>query len=125
MNRVKINEVWYVPETDKYQEPFYFDPVSYDGCIVEDDEIALEANRLRQDDGTLFTDCTTYIKYTDKSQTNKPVEYWDNPKWLVGILQNDPISLKDLPEMSNASFHLLHALLTHLADKGWFDGVKV
>jgi hypothetical protein len=124
MNRVKINGVWYVPETAEGKEPFYFDPHSFDGCVVEDNNVCFEASRLRQDDGSLFKDSIVDIKYTNKTLP-ETTEYWDNPNWLVGILNNDPFSLKDLPEMPDESFRLLHAFLEHLACKGWFDGVKV
>lgn len=115
MTRIKINGVWYVPETQSID----LDPVRYEACIVENAEVSFEANRLYKDDDSFFEGID--IKYIDKTSAVHQQEYWDNDKWMIGVLNDDPESLADLPDMSDDNKRFLQVFLQYLLDRGWLS----
>ena len=118
MERIEINGVWYVRENTK--ENIILDPTHFDGCVVENDNFAFEATRIFKDDGTPYEGLT--IECTDKRFENRKdwkVEHWDNDNWLRGILNNNPDSWKELPEMGSGDIHFLQTFLQYLKDKEW------
>lgn len=115
MTRIKINGVWYVPETQHID----LDPVRYEACIVENSEVSFEASRLYKDDDSFFDDID--IKYIDKTGDVHQQEFWDNNKWMIGVLSDDPESLADLPNMSDDNKRFLKVFLQYLLDRGWLS----
>ena len=117
MDRIEINGVWYVKEDQQQEEPIVLDPTNYHGCIVENDEFAIEATKTLRDDGGYY-DCLD-IEFSDKRHKPWKEERWDNPAWMNGVLNNEPESLKELPDIGPKGIKFLQAFLKHLKDKEW------
>jgi hypothetical protein len=119
-DRIQIDGVWYTKET-KDNEPkkeVTLDPTGFEGCVVENDEACFEVIRTKKDDGTYYSGID--IKYTNKR--NNEVQFWDNNSWMIGVLDNNPTSLNNLPDdLSVGGLELLKAFFKYLASKevGW------
>jgi hypothetical protein len=120
-DRIQIDGIWYVKE-----EPIKLDPTHFEGYAVENDDFCFESIRTFMYDvsGTkykigLYSDID--IKCVDKrdGRDNWKEHIWDNNKWMIDVLENDPDSLKELPDMGSNNIQFLQAFLQHLKDKGW------
>ena len=121
-DRIQINGVWYKREEPK-REPAEW-PVEEMVCscrtyIFETTEFCFQASRSYKDNSdTLYSDMD--IEFTDKRVKPWKEEYWDNPNWFRGILDNNPDSLKEaLKELGGNGVEQLQAFLGYLKDKGW------
>ena len=121
-NRIQIDGVWYVKEDQIQIKEIEMDPVWFDGCVVENGEVVFEATRILRDDYTPYSDSVN-IEFTDKRSDDKKdwkVDNWDNNKWMVGVMQNNPDSMKDLPDIGKDNILFLQEFLKQLKDKDWF-----
>jgi hypothetical protein len=117
MDRIEINGIWYVREDQQQDELIVLDPANYHGCVVEDSEFAIEATKTLRNDGGYY-DCLD-IKFTDKRSKPWKEETWDHPAWMRGVLNNNPESLNELPDIGPKGIKFLQAFLKHLKDKEW------
>ena len=124
-NRIKIDDVWYVRE-DAIQDPLdhledeeiEMDILSIDGRIFETDLYCFEATRLYNDEGVPYEGCD--IKVTDKRVRPWKEEYLDNPKWFIGVLENNPDSMTEAREIfCDRGIVELRAFIRDLIDVGW------
>ena len=124
-DRIQINGIWYVKEnTEEKLKSIKLDPVDSQVCSVENDDFAFKAIRLLKEDGTpygLYVSGLNSIdiESTDKRSTPWKIEHWDNDHWMRGVLENNPDSWKDLPDMGSDNIMFLQAFLQHLVNKGW------
>ena len=95
-NRIEINGVWYVREEQPI-EKIELDATSYNGRVYESDLYCFEVTQILNDDGLPYDDC--YIEVTDKRVKPWKVEHIDNPKWFIGVLENNPESMEEANEM--------------------------
>ena len=95
-DRIEINGVWYIKETNSTPTltPKLEPSVSFEGLVFESDLYCFEATRLRDDDGE-FYDKQCDIKFTDKNLKDTEPEYWDNSGWMVEFLKNDPEAIEE------------------------------
>ena len=117
LDRIQINGVWYVREDQQEEESIVLDPANYHGCVVEDNEFAIEATKTLRDGGDYY-DCLD-IKFTDKRSKPWKEEDWDHIGWMRGVLNNVPASLEQLPDIGPKGIQYLQAFLKHLKDKEW------
>jgi hypothetical protein len=126
MERIEINGVWYVREdsTPKTQpeDSIHIDATMSQHLIFETDECCFNVHRIYRDDEETFYDDVS-IEFTDKRPTNREdwkTEYWDNDRWLIGVLQNDEISLREAREsLSEKGISELKYVIRQLIERGW------
>jgi len=118
MERIEINGVWYVKEDTTTKKHIELDPTHFEGYVVEDDDFCFEAHRIFRDDGTPYENCVS-IEYTDKRFPDRKVDHWDNTLWMKGILNNNPYSFFELPDMGLEGVRFFQAFLQYLTDKKW------
>ena len=118
MDRIQINGVWYVRETQE-QEIILDDLTKTLNIIYENENYSWEATRIYKDDGETFYD-TFDIEFTDKRVKPWKTDLWDNNAWMRGILINDPVSLEHLRESVCPQGEAeLKAFLTKLKEEEW------
>jgi len=121
MDRIEVNGFWYVKEELVPKKHIEIDPTHAESYVVENDDFCFEASRIFKEDGSFYDDCS--IQCTDKRFENRKdwtVDYWDNNCWMNNVLNNDPDSWKELPDMGpKENMDLLLAFLQFLKDKNW------
>jgi hypothetical protein len=115
-DRIEINGIWYVKEKPDSFSPIELDPVEFEGVVVENDYFCFEATRICRDNGGHYG---LDIKFTDKRIKPFKEDYWDNDSWMKGILNNNPDSLKELPDIGSDGIRFLQAFLQFLKDEEW------
>jgi len=115
-DRIQIDGVWYIREHIA-QKPIELDPTEFEGIVVEDDKFCFEATRILRDYGGYYDDIN--IKFTDKRIKPWKEENWDNNIWMKGVLNNEPVSFEELPDMGSDGIRFLQAFLQLLTDKDW------
>lgn len=121
-NRIQIDGVWYVKEDQVQIKEIEMDPAWFDGCVAENDEVCFEATRILRDEYTPYSDSID-IKFTNKTGGDREhwtEDHWDNNKWMVGVMQNNPDSMKELPNIGKDNILFLQEFLKRLKDKDWF-----
>lgn len=122
-NRIQINGEWYVKENNI--EPLINpeDVIHSIECVWEDTNWCFVASLIVKEDD--FNDCydDVYLKITDKRKKNREnwsEEYIDNPKWVLGVLENNPESMEDANKMfDDEGLGYFKAFARYLIDKGW------
>ena len=123
-NRIKIGDEWYVKESsiNKTEDSIYIDATMSQHLIFETDECCFDVSRIYRDDEETFYDDVS-IEFTDKRPTDGEdcaTEYWDNNRWLIGVLQDDEESLKEAREsLSEKGIFELKYVVRQLVNKGW------
>jgi len=119
-DRIKIDGDWYIKESTVDKVKIEIDPTWTRGFVVEDDDYCFEFSVLDMDNKTAMPTLT----FTDKrTKPWKEPEYWDNPKWLLGVLNGEEQTTDDV-----GSYHFTDVglqtvkMVIKLADeKGWLD----
>ena len=123
-DRIQVNGVWYKrekPETPKYEinDQYVTKSMSY---TYESTDFCFEAIRIYKGGGEVFFDSID-IEFTDKRVKPWKVDYWDNPHWFRGILDNNPESLNEEEEtienLGPNGLGQLQGFLAYLKDKEW------
>lgn len=119
-NRIQIDGIWYVKE-DTIKKPTVeeLDPVNFEGYVVENSDYAFEATRIFRDDGTPYDDIDIEVTTKKGERKDWTVDHWDHNSWMLGVLYNNPDSLKELPDMGGKNVLFLQAFLRFLKDKNW------
>jgi hypothetical protein len=115
-DRIQIDGIWYIKE-NKVQEKIELDPTKFEGIVVEDDKFCFEVTKMLKDSGEYYDDVD--MKFTDKRVKPWKEEHWDNNAWLEGILNNNPDSHKELPDIGSEGIRFLQAFLQYLKDEEW------
>lgn len=121
-DRVQIDGVWYVREDQAQLDTVLedFDPTGFEGYVVENDEVCFEATRIKRDDDSFYDGCVD-IKFTHKvgERRNWVEDSWDNATWMLGVLNSNPESLKEISDLGTHNILFLKAFLRFLKDKEW------
>lgn len=125
-DRIQVNGVWYVRETDAIPDPLRmttideFDVTRSLDRVWENDDYAFEAKILLAPDGTeledTWGDCwiVLTIKHTDEEHSI------DNPTWMLGVLDGDAQSMKEANKMMTPEgIGLFRGFLSLLIKNGW------
>jgi hypothetical protein len=119
--RIQIDGVWYVRETESQPQPDFIDVEinTSISALYENDDYCWEAIKLINDDGTHQDDI--YVEFTDKNKTLKKIDYWDNMLWIKGVYEYNPDSIEQASEMMSDD-GILHfrSFLNELKKIGWF-----
>jgi hypothetical protein len=116
-DRIQIDGVWHIKEEHKKEIKLV--PTHFEGYAIENDDFCLESIRTFMYEVGLYSDID--IKCIDKREgrDNWKEHIWDNNKWMIEVLENNPDSLKELPDMGSNNIQFLQAFLQHLKNKGW------
>ena len=122
-NRIKIGDEWYVKESsiNKTEDSIHIDATMSQHIIFETDECCFNVSRIYRDDEETFYDDVS-IEFTDKrgSYEDWKAEDWDNNTWLIGVLQNDEVSLVSAREsLSEKGISELKYVVKQLVKRGW------
>ena len=122
MNRILINDIWYVPENS--QDIVVIEPDREECYTVENSDFYFKAIRIFDQEENSFFD-NIDIHFIDK-RPNKPKQQdtWDNNDWMIRILKNDNASMEDLPDIGRSGLATLKAFLQFLVDKDWLKTSK-
>jgi superfamily I DNA and RNA helicase len=117
--RIQIDGVWYVRETESQPEFIDVEINTSISALYENDDYCWEAIKLINDDGTHQDDI--YVEFTDKNKTLKKIDYWDNMLWIKGVYEYNPDSIEQASEMMSDD-GILHfrSFLNELKKIGWF-----
>ena len=116
-DRIQIDGVWYVREDNIEDEPIKLEVVETQGYLVENTNFSYEATRIGNDEGGYYEGVD--IQVTDKRSKPWKEDNWDNNNWMRGVLEYDPVSWKELPDLGSEDIKFLMAFLQHLKDKEW------
>ena len=125
-DRIQINGVWYKREEPKIETPKYeindLNVTKHLSYSFESTDFCFEAIRLYKDEGETFFDSID-IEFTDKRVKPWKTDFWDNPSWFKGILDNDPEALNDedgtIKDLGSSGLGQLQGFLAYLKDKKW------
>jgi len=125
-NRIKIGDEWYVKESSltntQPEDSIHIDATMSQHLTFETDECCFNVSRIYRDDEETFYDGVS-IEFTDKRHSDRTewtTEYWDNDRWMIGVLRNDEHSLKEAREsLSEKGISELKYVLRQLVDRGW------
>jgi len=88
-DRLLINGVWYVRETEPETETKEIETTEFIGIVYETEDYVWKASKYYKDDGfSLYPDID--IEFTDKTTTPWAEDMWDNMNWFKGVLVNSP-----------------------------------
>ena len=116
-DRIQIDGVWYVREDNIEDEPIKLEVVETQGYLVENTNFSYDATRIANDEGGFYEGVD--IQVTDKRSKPWKEDNWDNSNWMRGVLEYDPVSWKELPDLGSEDIKFLMAFLQHLKDKEW------
>ena len=120
-DRIQIDGVWYVKEsnaTPKSVEIKDTQVIKFKGATYETNNYCWEATKIYKDDGTLYSGLD--VKFTDKTVNPWKDSHWDNDKWMEGVLENNPDSLKEAYEVMNEEgVAHFQAFLNKIKDEFW------
>ena len=119
-NRIKIGDVWYVREEQPIEE-IEMNITSFNGRTYESDLYCFEATQLLKDDGIPYDDSCD-IEVTDKRVKPWKVHILDNPRWFIGVLENNPDSMTEAHEMfCERGIIEFRAFVRDLIKVGWLN----
>ena len=129
-DRIQIDGVWYVRETDAIPDPlrmttiYEFDVTRSLNRIWENDDWAFEAKILLQPDSTALEDTwgDCWLTITEKVGNHDAwVEHSiDNPRWMLGVLEGDPLSMEEANKMMTPEgIRLFRGFLSLVIKNGW------
>ena len=96
-NRIKIDGTWYVKE---HSEDLIIPVVAYDGRTYETNLYRFEVSRVHDDEGKPFEDAID-IEITNKTVTPFKISHSDNPRWLIGVINDNKESLEEAGDVFN------------------------
>lgn len=131
-DRIQVNGIWYVKETTKavsnsveIENIDEFDVTRSLSRIWENDDWVFEAKILLAPDGTELEDTwgDCWITITDKD-TNEEHSI-DNPTWMLGVYEGDPLSMREANKMMTPEgIGLYRGFLSLLIKNGWLKKEK-
>ena len=123
MERILINNEWYVKESSQDpEEDINVDFMFSNSCIVETDNFCFEATRDMKDDNEgFYPDISIDVTIKEGDRKNWKTEYWDNPEWMRRVLTNDKNCLEEFKETVKEKYdqQVLLKLLCKLDEIGW------
>lgn len=126
MERIQINGVWYIKETNSefndFISEFNEDQVLYNkSCLFETNEYLWEAKLMTHKNGkNLYPEGGLFIEFTDKNENYKHKELWDNTSWMLGVYHNEKDSLIDAADtMDEEGIETFKDFIGHLIELNW------
>jgi len=123
MERILINNEWYVKESSQEpEEDIDVDLHFTNSCIVETDNFCFEATRCMKDGNVeYYPDISIDVTIKQGERKDWCEEYWDNPEWMRGVLNGDTKCLADLAETVTEKYdqQVLIKMLCKLDEIGW------
>ena len=120
-DRIQLNGEWYVREQSNPEPELDITDniIRFRGILHESDKYVFEATIIRKPGSEFeYYDCD--IKFKDKRTRPWIEDFWDNPTWVKGVLNNNPESLEELRKtvcpQGEAEFK---AFLKVLKQEGW------
>lgn len=119
-DRLLINGVWYVRETEPETETKEIETTDLICSVYETEDYVWKASKIYKDDGeTLYNGID--IEFTDKTTEPWKEDHWDNMNWFKGVSNDVPESMKDANKVMNAQgVKYFKLFLKKLKEKGWF-----
>ena len=129
-DRIQIDGIWYVRETDAIPDPLRmttideFDVTRSLSRVWENDDWAFDAKILLAPDGTELEDTwgDCWLTITEKVGNH---DAWvkhsiDNPTWMLGVYEGDPLSMREATKMmTSEGIRLFRDFLSLLIKNGW------
>lgn len=110
-NRIQINGVWYVKETQTVKSI----PVFYEGCVLENDYFVFDATISSKD----FDDIV--IEITDKRENPFKVQTIDNSMWLMNVLKKSSVQYDEIKSiLGEKNINEFIEFINVLHKKNWF-----
>ena len=121
MDRIKINDFWYVKEDKPTKLDLTEKDVTFSkSCVYETGDYCWEAVMLSKDNGENFYP-DLEIEFTDKKL--KTTEYWDNFIWLNKVLDGSKEEIEEAKkDMSDKGLEDFTAFLKFLKKENWLKG---
>jgi hypothetical protein len=117
-DRIQINGVWYRREEEITVPKPKLEITRYEGMITESNLYCFKAEKIYKDLDSDEVYEGLDIEFTDKR--NDSFEDWDNCKWMIAILNNEPEALETLRESVCLQGEVeFKAFLEVLVEKGW------
>jgi len=116
-DRIEINGVWYVRE-DKPKPEYNFRITDTESMILETSTSCFEMTVLKD------YNYDPSIQYTDKTVGEFGAwknEFWDSEAWMKGVLENNPESLQELPNLTDEDLAALQYLIKEAVERGWLE----
>jgi hypothetical protein len=124
-DRIQINGVWYKREEDSAEETesTFWEVTDYIGKVAESKLYIFKAERIYRD-GINSELYSVSIEFTDKRFTDNralwKTELWDNPTWMIDVLNDEPEALEDLREsVCEQGEREFKEFLKTLVNEGW------
>lgn len=125
-NRIQINGEWYVKENASVEPLISKEDLSYSvECCWDGIDWTFKAFLMLEGDETdidsRYSDI--FIKIIDKRDSNR--DNWleegiDNPRWILGVLENNPDSMVDATAMFDSEgLSYFKAFANCLVERGW------
>ena len=128
-DRIQINGIWYVKaedDNDLWNEEDALDVLWSKNCLYETQDYCWEASRCITDvedyDYMYDPRIDFYIEFTDKTTKPWKTDHWDNSRWVLGVLHNDPEAMKEArKEMDEQGIKDFRKFIKFLIEKGWMS----
>ena len=120
MDRIKINDFWYVKEDKPTKLDLTEEDVTFTkSYIYETEDYCCEAILISKDNGEKFYP-NLDIEFTDKKNKNNRILYWDNPDWLNKVLNGSKEEIEEAKkDMSDKGLEDFRAFLKFLKEENW------
>lgn len=121
-DRIQIDGVWYVKETNTAPVTITEDDLTKSLSLTYEPfggKYCWEATRIFSGEDSFYN--LIDIKFVDK-RTSQPwkEDDWDNNTWMIGVYENDPDALKEAREMMcEEGLKQFQAFIKVLIDKEW------
>jgi hypothetical protein len=123
MERILINNEWYVKESSQEpEEDIKVDFMFSNSCIVETDKFCFEATRCMKDGNVeYYPDISIDVTKKEGDRKDWGKEYWDGTRWMRGVLNGDTECLAGLAEYVTDAYNqkVFMKLLEKLDEIGW------
>jgi hypothetical protein len=118
MDRIKINDLWYIKEDKPTKLDLTEKDVTFSkSCVYETGDYCWEASLISKDNGKEFYP-DLEIEFTDKKIDT--TEYWDNPFWLNKVLNGSKEEIEEAKkDMSDKGLEDFRAFLKFLKEENW------
>jgi len=121
MNRIQINGVWYVPESERPKQELAVTiaPTHFGGVVIESGKYVFEAIRTNKEGSNNFYK-DIIITFTDKRGDRPwPEEHWDNNSWFRDVWRGNIDAFAEIPHICPQGVAEFKAFLDYLVKEKW------
>ena len=119
MERIQINGEWYVKESDitsTEKDQWALTQLRYEGIIWESDKYSFNVTRSDEYLGVI-------VEFIDKRAGERSkyiTEMWDNPEFLIGVLDKDPDCIVFAKEtLDDEGIKMMNSITEELLKINW------